>query len=102
MSLLFLLCLSPPVAAQICTSDAMDTDSCYDQTSVCVKVHGLGDRELPVLIRNGHLYLPVVRFLKLLKIRNTPAADLGVVTGFIISYENNFTCQSAKAEICMI
>jgi hypothetical protein len=56
----------------------------YDETSVFINVQRIGGVEMPAVIKNRMVYLPVTNVFDFLKIKNTPSLDLDSVTGFFI------------------
>src|SRR4051812_41455211 len=53
----------------------------YDETSVFINVQRVGGMEMPAVIKNRNVYLPVTNFFDFLKIKNTASIDLDSVTG---------------------
>ena len=56
----------------------------YDETSIFINVQRVGGMEMPGVIKNRVLYLPVTNVFDFLKIKNTPSIDLDSVTGYFI------------------
>src|SRR5690606_30821429 len=56
----------------------------FDETSVFVNVQRVGGMELPGVIKDRMVLLPVTNLFDFLKIRNTPSLDLDSVTGYFI------------------
>lgn len=62
----------------------------YDEISVFLNVQRVGGTELPALIRNQDVYLPVSAVFDFLKIKSSTSADLDSVTGFFIQPQDAF------------
>ncbi|HOO98247.1 MAG TPA: SPOR domain-containing protein [Bacteroidales bacterium] len=56
----------------------------YDEISILLEVKGIRALEIPAVIRNEELYLPVTDLFDFLRIKNVPAAGLDSVSGFFI------------------
>ena len=87
--LLGFLLLAIPVHAQ--------NENGYEEISVLLDVQQLGTIEIPALIRNQEIFLPITDMFDVLKIKNTPSKNFDSVSGFfinpiasyIVDYPNN-------------
>jgi hypothetical protein len=62
----------------------------YDEVSVFLNVQKVGGADIPAVIRDETVYLPVVDIFSFLKIKNTPSAQLDSVSGFFINQEATY------------
>lgn len=63
----------------------------YDETSIFINVQRVGGTDIPAVIRDRILYLPVTDVFNFLKIKNTPSPGLDSITGFFIDPKAVFT-----------
>lgn len=69
----------------------------FDETSVFVNVQRVGGVEMPAVIKNRQVYLPVINIFNFLKIKNAASLNLDSISGyfidpssdFLIDYQNN-------------
>jgi len=59
----------------------------YDEISVFLNVQKVGGADIPAVIRDETVYLPIVDIFSFLKIKNEPSEQLDSVTGFFINQE---------------
>ncbi len=71
----------------------------YDETSVFINVQRIGGMEIPAVIKNRQLYLPVTNVFDFLKIKNTPSIELDSITGFFIDQAAVYTIDNAHDRI---
>ena len=57
----------------------------YDEISVSLNVEGIGMAEMPAVIRNETVYLPITEVFDFLKIKNNPSSGFESVSGFFIN-----------------
>jgi hypothetical protein len=81
-----LLLLSLPAKA----IDPFEEDFDYEEISVTFVVKDMGGVEMPALIHNDTVYLPVSTLFNFLKIRNIPSEGLDSVTGFFIHQDSTY------------
>jgi hypothetical protein len=62
----------------------------YDEIPVFLEIPRVGGFEIPAVIKNEDLYLPVTDLFNFLKIRNVPSGDLETITGFFINPEAEY------------
>jgi len=62
----------------------------YDEISVFLSIQKVGGADIPAVIRDETVYLPITDIFSLLKIKNTPSAQLDSVTGFFINQEATY------------
>lgn len=71
----------------------------YDEILVYMEIPKVGAYDMPAVIRDEELYLPVIDLFDLLKIRNTPSDDLETISGFFMSPESKFLISRADNKI---
>jgi hypothetical protein len=57
----------------------------YDEISVLLTIQQLGSIDIPAVIHNQELFLPVTDMFDILKIKNTPSKKFDTVSGFFIN-----------------
>ena len=62
----------------------------YDEISVSFNVEGIGITEMPAVIRNEVVYLPITDVFDFLKIKNNPSPGYGSVSGFFINRQETY------------
>lgn len=62
-------------------------ESEYDEILVFLNIQKVGGADIPAVIREETVYLPVADIFSFLKIKNTPSAQLDSVEGFFINQE---------------
>ena len=62
----------------------------YDETSIFINVQRVGGMEIPAVIKDRTVYLPITNLFDFLKIKNNPSIDLDSVTGFYIDPSSTF------------
>lgn len=62
----------------------------YDEISVSFDVQGIGITEMPAVIRNDVVYLPITNVFDFLKISNYPSPGFESVSGFFINREATY------------
>lgn len=62
----------------------------YDEISVFLNVQKVGGADIPAVIRDETVYLPIVDIFSFLKIKNDPSAQLDSVKGFLINQEATY------------
>jgi len=62
----------------------------YDEISVFLSIQKVGGADIPAVIRDETIYLPITDIFSILKIKNTPSAQLDSVTGFFINQESTY------------
>lgn len=82
LSAVFFILLSFPLAGQ--------DEPGYDEISVLLQVKGIGAYEIPALIQDQELFLPVTDLFDFLRIRNIPAPGLDSISGFFITPDAKF------------
>ncbi|SFD78647.1 hypothetical protein SAMN05518672_103213 [Chitinophaga sp. CF118] len=71
----------------------------YDEIPVQLIVQNIGGIEIPALIREDSIYLPVADIFDFLKIRNTLSAGLDSLSGFFISQQAVFLIDKTNNKI---
>ena len=71
----------------------------YDEISVFLNVPRVGGIELPAVISNENVYLPVVDFFSFLKIRNVASAEFDSITGFFLNQESSYVIDKQNNRI---
>jgi cell division protein FtsN len=80
------------------TGNAQDQSE-YDEISVFLNIQKVGGIDIPAVIRDEKVYLPVVDIFSFLKIKNNPSAQLDSVTGFFISQQATYSIDKTKNRI---
>jgi len=62
----------------------------YDEISVSLNIQNFGGIEIPAVILDETVFLPVVDIFSFLKIKNTPSAQLDSITGFFINPQASY------------
>ncbi|MBN1107611.1 MAG: SPOR domain-containing protein, partial [Bacteroidales bacterium] len=62
----------------------------YDEISILLEVKGIGALDIPAVIRNEDLYLPITDLFDFLRIKNVPASGLDSISGFFIDQEARY------------
>jgi hypothetical protein len=62
----------------------------YDEISVSFNVQGIGITEMPAVIRNEAVYLPITDVFDFLKIKNNPSPGFESVSGFFINRQATY------------
>ena len=62
----------------------------YDEISVFLNVQKVGGIDIPAVIKDETVYLPVVDIFSFLKIKNNPSAQLDSVSGFFINQQATY------------
>ena len=62
----------------------------YDEISVSFNVEGIGITEMPAVIRNEVVYLPITDVFDFLKIKNNPSPGFESVSGFFINRQATY------------
>jgi len=57
----------------------------YEEISILMNIQQLGTIEIPAIIRNQEIFLPVTDMFDVLKIKNTPSGRFDSVSGFFIN-----------------
>jgi len=57
----------------------------YEEISILMNIQQLGTIEIPAIIRNQEIFLPVTDMFDVLKIKNTPSKRFDSVSGFFIN-----------------
>lgn len=71
----------------------------YDETSIYINVQRVGGIDIPAVIRDRVVYLPITDVFDFLKIKNTPSPGLDSVTGSFIDPKAVFIID--KAHTCI-
>lgn len=72
----------------------------YDETSIFINVQRVGGVDIPAVIRDRIIYLPVTDVFDFLKIKNTASPGLDSITGFFIDPQAVFTIDRTNNCIC--
>jgi len=62
----------------------------YDEISVFLNIQKVGGIDIPAVIKDETVYLPVVDIFSFLKIKNNPSAQLDSVSGFFINQQATY------------
>jgi hypothetical protein len=65
-------------------------DSEYEEISITLYVQGIGTSEIPALIRDQEIYLPINNVFDFLKIKNTVSPGMDSVTGYFLNPQASF------------
>ncbi|MBN4061858.1 hypothetical protein JYU20_01500 [Bacteroidales bacterium AH-315-I05] len=84
MSILFLLFFIPT------NSFADDTNPDYDEVLVFLNVNQIGNCEIPTVIRDKEIYLPIIDIFRFLEIKFIPTDGLDSISGFFIHQKNGY------------
>jgi len=71
----------------------------YDEILIILNVPRIGSIEIPAVIYQEIVYLPVKEFFDFLKIRNTSASDLSSVEGFFINPNATYSIDKSQNQI---
>ncbi len=71
----------------------------YDEISVFLNVQKVGGVDIPAVIRDESVYLPIVDIFSFLKIKNDPSEQLDSVKGFLINQEATYTIDRINKKI---
>jgi hypothetical protein len=82
-------------------SFAQSDSSYYDEVTVLVSIQGIGSYDMPGLIKNDNVYLPVNALFDVLKIRNTSTEGYNTVDGFYISTDSIYSISYKDLKITM-
>jgi len=71
----------------------------YDEVLVVINIHQMGNYEIPALISDEDIFLPIIDVFKILKIKFIPTDGLDSISGFFINQENNFLIDRTNKRI---
>lgn len=71
----------------------------YDEIAVYVEIPRVGSGELPAVIQNETLFLPVIDLFDFLKIKNIPSFELESVSGFFIDPQATYSVSRTDNKI---
>ena len=71
----------------------------YDEISVFLNVQKVGGADIPAVIRDETVYLPIVDIFSFLKIKNNPSAQLDSVSGFFINPQSTYSIDKLNNRI---
>src|ERR1035437_2113343 len=71
----------------------------YDEVTVTLKVQGIGQSDIPALIKNEIAYLSISDVFTLLKIKNNPSARLDSLSGFFINPQDEYLINKSRNQI---
>ena len=71
----------------------------YDEISVSFNVEGIGITEMPAVIRNESVYLPITDVFDFLKIKNNPSPGFESVSGFFINRQATYLVDRVNQRI---
>ena len=71
----------------------------YDEISVFLNVPRVGGIELPAVIVDETVFLPVSDFFSFLKIRNIASAEFDSITGFFLNQESSYVIDKQNSRI---
>ncbi|MCK4518456.1 hypothetical protein KAT92_06770 [Candidatus Babeliales bacterium] len=71
-------------------SFALDLNPEYDEVLITLRVSDMGNCEIPTIIHNKEIYLPIIDIFRFLKIKCIPSYGLDSITGFFINQKNNY------------
>ena len=89
VGLVFLLFFIPYLAGA-------QNESNYDEISVFFQVQNIGGTEIPAVIKNKEVLLPVKDVFDFLKIKSTISSNLDSISGFVISTEMTYLIDYRK------
>ena len=73
----------------------------YDEITVSLTLQGVGMIELPVVIQNEDVFLPITDIFNFLKIKNTPSSGLDSIKGYFLSQKAEFLIDGATYKIVL-
>ncbi len=76
------------LSLQLCLSGQNEPE--YDEISVLLEVKGVGALDIPAVIKDEEIYLPVTDLFDFLHIRNIPSPGLDSISGFFINPDAKF------------
>lgn len=62
----------------------------FEEISVFINIQKVGGADIPAVIVDETVYLPVAEIFTLLKVKNTPSAQLDSISGFFINQSANY------------
>jgi len=71
----------------------------YDEISVFLNIQKVGGADIPAVIRDETVYLPIADIFSFLKIKNTPSAQLDSVSGFFITQQATYVIDKLNNRI---
>jgi len=71
----------------------------YDEISVSFNVQGIGITEIPAVIRNEVVYLPITDVFDFLKVKNNPSPGFESVSGFFINRQVTYLVDRVNQRI---
>jgi len=71
-------------------SFALDLNPEYDEVLITLRVSDMGNCEIPSIIHNKEIYLPVIDIFNFLKIKCIPTDGLDSISGFFINQNDNY------------
>ena len=69
---------------------ADDINPDYDEVLVFLNVNQMGNYEIPSVIRDQEIYLPIIDIFRILKIKCIPTDGLNSISGFFIHQKNSY------------
>lgn len=75
------------------------TENNYDEISITLSVPRIGSWEMPALIKDQAVYLPVKDLFEILQIKNTSSANGDSVKGFFINQKANYLIDKTNNQI---
>lgn len=71
----------------------------YEEISVFLNIQKIGGADIPAVIVDETIYLPVADIFSFLKIKNTPSAQMDSVVGFFISQSSTYLIDKVNNRI---
>lgn len=76
-------------------------ESEYDEITVLLSIPNVGGADISALVRDETVYLPIVDIFSLLKIKNTPSANLDSISGFFITQQAPYLVDRVNSRITL-
>jgi hypothetical protein len=71
----------------------------YEEISVFIKIPGLSSTELPALIKDENVFLPIAELFDFLKIKNTVSRNFDSVYGFFVAQEAEYVINYKRNQV---
>ena len=75
------------------------TEPQYDEISILLNIERFGGTEIPAVVMDEAVYLPVKDIFSFLKIKNNPSAQLDSITGFFINPQAIYSIDNIHHQI---
>jgi hypothetical protein len=96
---LFFFCLLACVCTFFTPANAIGQEPEYEEILVSVNIQGMGTIEVPALINEQTLFLPIVDIFDYLKIKMDESQNSDTISGFFISQDNKYLIDRVNSKI---